>query len=196
MQTVLAMAGLVALIPAIVVDEREQTLAKLRESEEHYRNLTQAAFEGIFISENGRILDMNEQGLKMFGYERSEMIGLQIIDLVMPEWRESVAERIRAGHETIWGHQLLRKDGSIFCAEAQAKIVRVGNRTLRMTALRDITERKNAEQARAEYTSQLIASQEAERERIARELHDSLGQNLLLIKNRVQLEMGKDQSAR
>ncbi len=191
MQTVLAMAGLVALIPAIVVDEREQTLAKLRESEEHYRNLTQAAFEGIFISENGRLLDMNEQGLKMFGYERSEMIGLQIIDLVMPEWRESVAERIRAGHETIWGHQLLRKDGSIFCAEAQAKIVRVGNRTLRMTALRDITERKNAEQARAEYTSQLIASQEAERERIARELHDSLGQNLLLIKNRVQLEMGR-----
>ena len=210
MQAALAMASLVALIPAIVVAERERTLAELRESEERFKNLVAAAFEGIFISENGRLLDMNDQGLKMFGYERSEMIGLQIQDLVTPEWRDFVDERIRAGQETIMEHQLLRKDGSIFSAEAQAKMVRVGNRTVRMTALRDITERKLAEKAlreseakrlkasqreqraRAKYTRQLIASQEAERTRIAAELHDGLGQNLLLIKNRAQLALGKE----
>ena len=50
------------------------------------------------------------------------------------------------------------------------------------------------QKARSEFTRQLIASQEAERSRIAGELHDSLGQNLLLIKNRVQLaqSMGPD----
>jgi PAS domain S-box-containing protein len=198
MQAALAMASLVALIPAIVVSERERTLTELRESEERFKNLAAAAFEGIFISENGRLLDMNDQGLKMFGYERSEMIGLQIIDLVTPEWRDSVAERIRAGQETIMGHHLLRKDGSVFSAEAQAKMVRVGNRTLRMTALRDITERELAEESLREseamlekYARQLIASQEAERTRIAAELHDSLGQNLLLIKNRAQMELAK-----
>ena len=63
---------------------------------------------------------------------------------------------------------------------------------------RDITERKLAELqreqglirerlAREDYTRQLIASQESERARISKELHDSIGQNLLLIKNRAQL---------
>jgi PAS domain S-box-containing protein len=202
MQTILAMASLVALIPPIVIGERDRTMAELRESEERFKNLSAAAFEGICISESGRILDVNNQLLTMFGYERAEIIGYQIIELVAPESRELVAEAIRTGRETIYGHQLLRKDGSVFFAEAQAKMVRVGDRTLRMTALRDITERKRAEaeraeaqsreaQSRAEYTLQLIASQEAERTRIARELHDSLGQNLLLIKNRAQLEMAK-----
>jgi len=57
--------------------------------------------------------------------------------------------------------------------------------------LLDITEREQAiereQRARAEYTLQLIASQEAERTRIAGELHDSLGQSLSLIKNHAQL---------
>ena len=328
MQAALAMASLVSLIPAIVASERDRTLTELRESEERFKNLVAAAFEGICISESGRILDVNNQFVTMFGYEqRGEVIGRQIVEFVAPEWRDTVAERIRAGQETIYGHKLLRKDGSTFFAEAQAKIVRVGDRTLRMTALRDVTERKNAEQAlreseekfskafqsnpngiciteietgsyiavndsfcqlygysseemigrsslelgiweneadrerliqplrdgrpvrnfqmqtrdrrnetkiiivsaelielggkqclvsmlhditsrvradaeraeaqareaqaSAEYTFQLIASQEAERTRIARELHDSLGQNLLLIKNRAQLAMSK-----
>jgi PAS domain S-box-containing protein len=147
MQAVLAMASLVALVPAIVIGERNRTLAELRESEERFKNLSSAAFEGIFISENGRILDVNDQGLKMFGYERNEMIGRKIIELVAPESRELVAEAIRAGRETIYGHQLLHKDGSVFFAEAQARMVRAGNQTLRMTALRDITERKQAEEA-------------------------------------------------
>ncbi len=199
LQGLLAMANLVALVPAIVISQRDWTLTKLRESEERFKNLAAAAFEGICISENGRVLDGNEQMLKMFGYERSEMIGMQIVGMIAPESRAAVAEAIRTGREVIYEHRLLRKDGTVFFAEAQAKMVRVGNRTLRMTALRDITERKLAEEARREseamlekYARQLIASQEAERKRIAAELHDSLGQNLLLIKNRAQLALGKE----
>ncbi len=147
LQVYLAMSNLVVLIPAIVLGERDQTMARLRDSENHFRSLTEAAFEGICISENGIILDMNDQGLKMFGYERAEMIGKEIIAVVAAESRPMVAQAIRSGQEAVIGHQLIRRDGTFFYAEAQARTVRVGGRTLRMTALRDITERKQAEQA-------------------------------------------------
>ena len=173
---------------------------ELQESESRFRSLAEAAFEGVCISENGVVLDMNDQGFKMFGYERGELIGKQITELIAPESRVAVSESICLGRETIYEHQLLRKDGSSFYAEARAKMVHVGGRTLRMTAIRDITERKRTEaerqqavereqQARIQYTFQLIAAQEAERKRIAAELHDSMGQNLLLIKNLAQMAL-------
>jgi len=213
MQIVLAMASLVALIPAIVIGERNRTLTELREGEERFKNLAAAAFEGICISEHGRILDANDQFVRMFGYSRDELIGMKIINLAAPASRSIVAEAIRENRESIYSHELLRKDGSLFYAEAQARMVHAGNRTLRMTAVRDVTERKLAEEAlreselqrvkagqreqeaRIKYTLQLIASQEAERARIAAELHDSLGQNLLLIRNRTQLVLGHEAPA-
>jgi len=125
---------------------RRQAESALKESEERYRDLTEAAFEGICISEKGMILDVNDQLLKMFGYQRDEMIGRQILGFVAPAWRDRVAAAVRAGGEEIYGHQLLRKDGSPFFAEARAKTVRAGDRTLRMTALRDVTDRKQMEE--------------------------------------------------
>ena len=67
--------------------------------------------------------------------------------MVAPETRDIVAEAIRTGRESDYQHQLLRKDGSSFIAEARAKVIEAGHRTLRMTALRDITARNQAEQA-------------------------------------------------
>jgi PAS domain S-box-containing protein len=125
---------------------RKQTEAALRENEEHLRNLTRAAFEGIAISENGRLLDVNDQMLAMFGYERNELIGKMIPDLVAPESRAIVTEAIQSGRESIYEHRLLRKDGSSFFAEARAQIAHIGGRKLRMTALRDITDRKLSEE--------------------------------------------------
>jgi len=147
LQTFLAVVALVGLIPAIVLEERNRTTAELRESEERFRTLTAASFEGIGISENGRMVDANDQLLRMFGCGRAEMIGREVIELVAPESRSRVAESIRFWREEIFEHRLLRQDGSSFYGEARARYARVGNRSLRMTALRDITERKQAEQA-------------------------------------------------
>jgi PAS domain S-box-containing protein len=146
LQVFVAVAAMVGLVPPIVLSERDRTLAKLRDSENRYRSLTEAAFEGVFISAGGRIVDASDQGLKMFGYTRTEMVGMEIIGLVVPEEQARVAEAISTGRETIYGHHLQRKDGSTFYGEAQLRHVQQGGRTLRMTALRDVTRRRRAEE--------------------------------------------------
>ena len=138
----------------------------LRASEERFRNLAAAAFEGICISENGLVVDVNDQLLRLFGYERQEMLGMKIIALVAPESRELVAAGIREHRETVGDHRLLRKDGSTFHVRAQARVVREGNRLLRMTALQDITERTRAEEALRVSEARLRAVFEGSRDAI------------------------------
>ena len=144
------------------ISERKKAEQALRESEERFRNLTAAAFEGIFITENGRIVDVNDQGLSMLGYARQEMIGREVVEFIAPESREMVAEAISAGREMTYKHQMLRKDGSSFQAEAQAKMTRLGSKVLRMTALRDITERIRTAERQSNLEEQLRQLQKME----------------------------------
>jgi len=146
-QMYLVVAALVGIVPAITLRERDHTLAKLRESETHYRNLTEAAFEGVCVSENGRLVDVSDQLMAMLGYQRSEVLDRQLVEFVAAESREAVAEAVREQRESSYGVLLMRKDGSTFNCEVRARIVKVGGRTFRMTALRDITERLKVETA-------------------------------------------------
>jgi PAS domain S-box-containing protein len=137
------------------ISERKRAEQALRESEERFRNLTEASFEGIVITDGGRILDINDQGLKMLGYERADMVGRDAVDFVSPEWRQTVADAIREQRETGYEHQMVRKDGTHIQVEVRAKMAHAGGRLLRMTALRDVSERHEAEQRRKSLEEQL-----------------------------------------
>lgn len=182
------------------VTARKRVEEALRQSEERFRGLNSATFEGICVNENGTILDVNEQFSAIMGYERDELVGREILSLIAPEWQSAVAGRIQEGDTAPLQHRARRKDGSLVDVEAQSKVMSWRGRKVRVTALRDITRRKQAEaslldaarreqEAREEFTRLLLASQEQERRRIAAELHDSLGQNLLLVKNHAQLAL-------
>jgi PAS domain S-box-containing protein len=116
-----------------------------RESEQRFRTLAEAAFEGIAITEQGSVVDCNEQLGQFLGAETSTLIGKRVTDFVAPEWRERTVERFRAGAGEPYEHVVLRVDGTRFEAESQAKTVKLGERTLRVTALRDISKRKQLE---------------------------------------------------
>lgn len=87
--------------------ECEQSEVALQESEERFRLLSEASFEGVGIAEKGMILDANEQFAKMLGYTCSEVIGMEVMDLVVPESRELVQRywllpiRLRDTHHSL-----------------------------------------------------------------------------------------------
>jgi PAS domain S-box-containing protein len=144
------------------ISERKKAEEALRESEERFRNLTKAAFESLIITENGRVIDINDQGLKLFGYPREEMIGLNGTKLVAPETLGAVAQQDKEDLEGAHEYTLVRRDGSTFHAEGQSKMMRMGERTVRMTALRDITERRQNEQKQKNLEEQVRQMQKME----------------------------------
>lgn len=120
----------------------------LRESEERLALFAATTFEGIVISERGRIVDCNEQFARMTGYAPQELAGQLIGELAVPEDRARVLENIRRGRESIIEHAMLRKDGERILIEAHGKTIPAGSPDgRRMTAVRDITGRKRIEQA-------------------------------------------------
>lgn len=123
----------------------KQTEVQLALSEERFRSLSEAAMEGILFTDKGRIVDSNEEMCKMFGSSLSENIGKSIIDFISPEDRENVTNKIMSGYDGApYEISCLKKDGSIFPVEIQGKMFSYKGRQLRVTAMRDISERKKA----------------------------------------------------
>lgn len=145
LQTFLCSATLVTLVPAIAINARERALRELKDSEERFRQLAGAAFEAIVISERGKVIDCNDQALRLFGTTREAFLGRQVLEFVAEEMRELVAGAVKDQKELTYEHVLLRSDGTPFHGEAQARVVHEGSRVLRMTALRDVTDRRRAE---------------------------------------------------
>jgi PAS domain S-box-containing protein len=125
-----------------VVEGDTETFDKREES---FRKLTAAAFEGIGVSEGGKVVVVNDQIAKFWGYTREELMGFDVLQMVTPESRVEAAAAIRSGREEPYELVALRKDGTTFQAEVRAKMILWGGRPVRLTAVRDITERKEAE---------------------------------------------------
>jgi PAS domain S-box-containing protein len=164
---------------------REAMERTLRESEERFRRLSEAAFKGIAVHDDDRIIDVNDTLAAMFGYCRDEMIGKHPLEFVASEARDTASVR-RADWEP-FELACSKKDGSGFRAEVWQKRVRWGKRELLVTAIRDLTLRRQADEAIRAFSRRLVETQEAERQRIARELHDQTGQMLTGLKLLLQM---------
>ncbi|MHC4564145.1 MAG: PAS domain-containing protein [Planctomycetota bacterium] len=129
------------------ITDRKKAVEALHDSEVRLRALSEASFEAIFLSEGGVCLDQNHAAEEMFGYTRAEAVGRHGTEWIVPEDREKVKDKIMLGHEEPYEASALRQDGTTFPCEIQARMINYRGRSVRVTALRDITDRKRAETA-------------------------------------------------
>jgi len=130
-------------------EKLKQVEESLRDSEEKFRILVEMATDAIFLETiEGRILECNTTGAKMFGYTKEEMVGLTIAYLVSEEFAKTLPLLIPEEDTT---HGIFvpriskRKDGLLFPTEIATKLVNIGGKSRLVVYIRDITERKKNE---------------------------------------------------
>jgi len=143
------------------ISERKRAEAVLKESEEKYRHFFRTSRDFTFVtSREGKIIDMNDAALELFGYDSlEELRQLQVPDLyVNPQEREELYnEVVECGYTKEYPADLRRKDGSIrhTLVTAVGQYDENGGLTGLQGTIRDITEQKRNEEELKKYRNKL-----------------------------------------
>jgi diguanylate cyclase (GGDEF)-like protein/PAS domain S-box-containing protein len=138
-----AAIGAFVLISDITRHRRAE--AALRESEERLAKFMQATAEGIVFHQGGLITDANPPLLELLGRSLAELVGSPALDHVAPDMRQQVGEVMAAARETRYDTAVLHKSGERIPVEFIVRSMHVGGSMQRMTIVRDIRARLQAE---------------------------------------------------
>jgi len=136
------------------ITERKQAEMALQQSEERYRSLVENTLDGFFMCEipSGRFLFLNQRSSELFGYSQQEGLRLTVWDMVSPEERGHIRDRIQErleGRDSGNARQiftLLRKDGSTIRAEISTSLVTYREKPSIQGVVRDVSEQERLQQ--------------------------------------------------
>jgi len=170
--------------------ERERLIRAQAEMEARLRHAAVVeSSDDAIVSEDlsGIVLSWNQSASRMFGFTEPEAIGRPISNLLPPELlsdEATVLQKLRAGERMVHLERTRTSDSGerVHLASTISPLREGGGRLIgTVRSIRDISERKRAEEALARAKRKLVRVQEQERARIARELHDDIGQRLALL---------------
>ncbi|MBN2124887.1 MAG: PAS domain S-box protein, partial [Deltaproteobacteria bacterium] len=176
------------------IGERRRAVEALRESENKYITLVEASLTGVYIEQDERILFANERFADIYGYSREEITGMKNWQFVHPMDAAMVRgirnRRLKGeGAPEEYEARGVTKDGRTIWVIRRNRLIRYEGKPAILGNIVDITRRKEMEEALREsekelrmLSSQLLSAEEKERKRIAREIHDSIGQSMGAIK--------------
>jgi len=137
------------------ITERQLAQKEIEESEHRMRVLAEASFEGVAITKAGIVVDANPTFASWFGRTPEDIIGEVGLSLFAPESREQV--RTRSGQSGFYEANMLRPDGTRFPVEVRGRDATFHGKTVRIAAIRDVTERKRQEAELRQQAEQLKA---------------------------------------
>ncbi len=156
--------GRIALSSIQDISERKEAEAALRRSEQNYREIFNAAHDALFLHDaaTGRILDVNEAMLRLYGYaDKSEALAVDVEALsaneppYTPDQALGYIRQAGGGEARVFEWLARRKNGERFWVEISLRSTAIGGAGRVLAVVRDITERKRAEEALRERERQL-----------------------------------------
>jgi PAS domain S-box-containing protein len=181
------------------ITKRKQAWDSLGESEARKRAIMQAALDGIITFDyKGRMIELNSAAEKIFAHSRAKLIGENVMEVIpasfKPWFQDGLNNCFVGDKGPIQGSRVempaLRADGSRFSAEFTITRIKLAGNPMFTLYIRDITQRKRAEVELRSLPQRIIKAQEAERSRIAQELHDGINQMIASVKMRLRKVAG------
>lgn len=167
--------------------ERRKTEAELRKSEEKFSKSFRRSPLAVAITsaKDHRYIEVNDAFERDTGWRREEVIGRTPLDIAIwvdPNPKLAIVQQLLA-NSRVPDHEIIfrTKAGQVRTGLASAELIDVNGEPCALSVIADTTERKMAEEALANLSGRLIAAQEEERKRIAREIHDDYSQRLALL---------------
>jgi diguanylate cyclase (GGDEF)-like protein/PAS domain S-box-containing protein len=123
---------------------RRRAQRDLMESEERYRSLLSAAFDGVVVHREGRILEANLALARTLGYGAGELEGLEVMALVDASQAGLLRQHLEARDEDLFEVQGRRRDGSPVALEFSTRRCQYQGRPALVSAVRDLSDRDQA----------------------------------------------------
>ena len=140
--------------------QRQAVEEELGASETRYRAVVEQATDGIYIldARTRRIIESNPSYQRMLGYTADELLGMEVYDFVAHP-RENVdatiGRTLEQRRRVVGERKYRRKDGSLLDVEVGVSVISLDGRDVICTIVRDVTERKRAEEALARSENRL-----------------------------------------